>query len=433
MFPLTIFSVRLAWFFFLFISFWPWEKDQDQVKKTSLEIPQDSQLLKVVRVALFYEKPQVLISAPASYEVKGLPGNRPLTGGPALADTAVRSEPSGIRMGATLYPVSGLRITSQTKEIQVGKKKYRNAIQVLKNPTGSLTVVNEVDVEDYLKGVLPWEANPEWSEEALKAQAVVSRTYAIFKNIENKDFPFTLSSDVGSQVYGGKTIEQPSTNRAVDETRGEILTYRGKIFPAFFHSTCGGRTTRADTQWKVESHPSLRGVECLFCQGSKYYSWKAEFSASEVQDLLAKKDHPVSDVRAILPKDVDLSGRPRFFVIKHAGGFLTLSANELRLILGSDRMRSTMVQIDKMGNEFLFRGRGWGHGVGMCQFGAKHLAELGYRYPDILRYYFPDSEIRNVGEFPHSVTRGAATPAQEEEGNIFKHWYQKAKSYVEDL
>jgi len=423
--------MRFAWFFVLFISFWPWEKDQNQVKKSSFEIPQDVQLLKVVRVALFYEEPKIVIHAPSSYEVKEFPGNKTLVQGQASADLAIRPEASGIQLDGTVYPISGLRITSQSKEVQVAGKKYHNAIQVLKNPAGSLTIINEVDVEDYLKGVLPWEANPQWPVEALKAQAVVSRTYALFKNIENKDFSFTLGSDVGSQVYKGKSIEHSLSNQAVEKTSGEILTYHGKIFPTFFHSTCGGRTTRADTQWKIHEHPSLKGVECPFCQGSKYFSWKTEFSASEIQKLLAKKGHSISGLHDIVPKDVDISGRPHSFTIKHSGGSLVLPANDLRLALGPDQMRSTMIQVEKKGETFIFWGHGWGHGVGMCQFGAKRLAELGYKHQDILRYYFPDSEIRDLDEFPQAAAHTSAST--QSKGNVFNRWYQGVKSYVEDL
>lgn len=423
----------MMWVLFLFISFWPWEKDAGEVKKTSIEIPEDLRLLRVVRVALFYEKPEILVSVPASYEVKSFPESEPLERGSSLEPVSIRAEATGIRMGSRLYNVSGLRFTSGTREVQVEKKKYRNVVEVLKNPAGSLTVVNEIDVEDYLKGVLPWETNPDWPEEALKTQAVVSRTYAVFKNVENKDFPFSLSSDVGSQVYQGKSIEHPLTDRAVEKTRGEILTYRGKILAAFFHSTCGGRTTRADYQWRVESHPALKGVECPFCQGSKHYRWKAEFSALEVERLLKQKGHSVSGVQAITPEEIDPSGRPHFFVIRHAGGKLSLSANELRLALGPDRMRSTLVRIDKSGDQFFLQGRGWGHGVGLCQFGAKHLAELGYKYRDILRYYYPDSEIRNLTDLVVSRAGAVETRDDEKDENALKRWFGKLKEYVEEL
>lgn len=430
MFAAGFLFTRTLFVFFLFVSFWPWESDSDETKKTSLEIPANLSQVDILRVALFYERPEVLVGVNGPYEVHGFPTNQALTQGTFLPATPVRPEPSGIRFGPTLFRVSGLRIQSETKEVRVGNRAYHDTIQVLKNPKGSLTLVNEIDVEEYLKGVLPWESNPEWPKEALKAQAVASRTYAIFKNIENRDFPFVLSSDEGSQVYRGKTIEKSATNRAVEKTRGQILTYRGKIFPAFFHSTCGGRTTRAEYQWRVEPHPSLQGVECSFCRGSKYFSWKAELSVSEIESLLAKKGYAAPGLKEIRPEKLDPSERPRFFVLQYREGSLTLPANEFRLGVGSDRMRSTKVKIERAGERFIFRGRGWGHGVGMCQFGSKQLAELGYDYREILRYYYPGAEIRNLEDL---TPGGISEPRASQDENIFRSWYDQLKSYVEDL
>ncbi len=431
MFPLTFFSARFAVLFFLFVSFWPWEKDPGEVKKSSFKIPEDPALLSRVRVALFYEKPEVQIGVPGPYELKGFPGEETLAQGAFLSPTSIRADRSGIRVGPRLYPLSGLRITSQKKELQIEKKKYGDAIQVLKNPLGSLTVVNEIDMEEYLKGVLPSEMKALWPEEALKAQAVISRTYAVFKNIENQDFPFTLGSGTGSQVYGGKGVEMRLASRAVDRTRGEILTSRSKIFPTFFHSTCGGRTTRAEYQWKIEPHPSLRGVECSFCRVSPYYQWKAEYTGSEIRTLLAKKKFSVSQIQSITPAELDVSGHPRFFEVRHSQGSSKIPANEFRLAVGANRMRSTRVTIQRSGDRFLFLGRGWGHGVGLCQYGAKRLAELGYNYKQILHYYYPESDLQNLEDSFGTGVWSQKPPA--EEGTFVGRWFRKAQSYLEDL
>lgn len=434
MFLTGLSSLPFTWMVILLVSFWPWEKDLGKVKKTSLEIPSEMAASRV-RVALFYEKKEINLSIPASFEIQELKEETPLAQGASLPVTAVRFDASGIRMGGKLYEVPGLRIVSGNREIQVNNRNYRDVIQVLKNPMGSLTVVNELDLEDYLKGVLPSEMNAQWPEEALKAQAVASRTYAVFKNIENQDFPFALSADVASQVYRGKASEHPAASRAVDKTKGEILVYRGKVFPAFFHSTCGGRTTRADYQWKVESHPSLQGIECTFCRGSNVYAWKADFTAPEIQSLLSKKKYPVSGIKSIAVEDIDLSGRPRFFSVKHTGGKLSIQANDFRVALGADRFKSTKVRIDREGGRFIFTGRGWGHGVGLCQYGAKRLAELGYGYEDILRYYYPDSEIRRFNEMipAHAVPSTEAVQELPKKDPLWSRWYHTVKTYVEEF
>ena len=424
--------MRLAALFLILFSIWPWEKDTDQIKKSSLALlPENVGFARTLRVALFYELNSAKIGTPASFQIKELPNEKPLAEGASLPQAIIRPDSAGIRIGGRLYPVSGLRITSGTKEVDVQNRKYHSAIQILKNPKGSLTVVNEIDVEDYLKGVLPGEMHAAWPEEALKAQAVISRTYAIFKNIENKDLPFSLSSDVESQVYEGKIIEQASTNRPIQKTRGEVLTYRGKIFPTFFHSTCGGRTTRADRVWNIEPHPCLKGVECNFCHGSKVYRWHSEFSGTQIKNLLAKKGYSVPEVQSIVPQGVDESGRVKSFEIKHSGGSLKIPAHKFRLAVGADRMRSTKVDLHQTGNQFVFDGQGWGHGVGLCQWGAKRLAELGYQYQDILRYYYPGSEIQNIDDFAANRIRTSEPEAKET--NTLKRWFQGVKSYVEDL
>lgn len=393
-------------------------------------LPPPTAELTTLRVALFYEKMEVEVGVDSPYQIQEYPSRRVLAEGAFLAGAPIRFEPLGIRVGPALYPVTGLRIEGIEREIRVEKRRYRNAVQILKNPAGSLTVVNEIDVEEYLRGVLPWEANPEWSEEALKAQAVASRTYAIFENLANKDFPFTLSSDVGSQVYAGRNIEKPSTNRAIEKTRGEILTYGGKIFPAYFHSTCGGRTTPAEFQFRVEPHPSLQGVDCPYCQGSKFYRWKQEFTAEEIQFRLAKKKIFLRRLQTITPDKVDPSGRPRFLVVRHDDGEVTVPANDFRLAVGPDRMRSTRVKITPKAGGFIFDGKGWGHGVGLCQFGAKHLAELGYRYQEILRYYYSGSQITRLKE--REGQRETVSEEPEEE-NPLKRLFGGLKSYLEDL
>ena len=424
--------MRFTAFFLILFSVWPWETDTDRMKKSSLALlPENVGFARTLRVALFYELNSAKIGAPASFEIQELPNEKPLAQGPSFPYAIIHAESAGIRVGGNLYPVSGLRITSSTKEVEVQNRKYHSAVQILKNPKGSLTVVNEIDVEDYLKGVLPAEMHATWPEEALKAQAVISRTYSIFKNIENKDLPFTLSSDVESQVYEGKTVEQASTNRAIQKTRGEVLTYRGKIFPTFFHSTCGGRTTRADRVWNIEPHPCLKGVECNFCRGSKVYHWHTEFSAAQIKKLLAKKGYSVPQIQSIVPHEMEESGRVKSFEIKYPGGSLKVPAHKFRLAVGADRMRSTKVELHQREDQFIFDGQGWGHGVGLCQWGAKRLAELGYKYQDILRYYYPGSEIQNIDDF--AANRIRASEPQVKETNALKRWFQGVKSYVEDL
>ena len=174
---------------------------------------------------------------------------RALFRGDRMLATKVQSNGEGIRIGSQTFKRTPLTIQSEGQGIKVGKKFYRHALKIWSDADHKVSIVNEINVEDYLRGVLPWEANPGWHEEALKAQAVASRTYALFRAIERKDQAFALSKTVKSQVYKGKDIENPKTDQAIERTRGEILTFKGKIFPAYFSSTCGGANGPMRRAW----------------------------------------------------------------------------------------------------------------------------------------------------------------------------------------
>ncbi|MBI3307645.1 MAG: SpoIID/LytB domain-containing protein, partial [Candidatus Omnitrophica bacterium] len=385
----------LSYFLIFAMSFWPFgtEHQGPPLKKTSLELPRDAKLFQTIRISLGTRVPELTLETAHPFVVVDQ-GGRVLFRGDRIVKTRIQSSPTGIRMGEQQFSIPTLTIESLGDGLQVNGKFYRHAITVTRKSGTFLAVVNELLIEDYLKGVLPGEVNPKWPAEALKAQAVASRTFALFKVIEHQAEDFDLTKGTLSQVYGGKAIEHPITDRAVDDTKGEILTYKGKIFPAYFHSTCGGATTSAEYLWDVEPHPVLRGVECQFCRASKHYQWEARFTRKEIETKLRAQGLMVSNIVDLQSGKKDSRGRTLNFVIEDANGKKTVHANDFRLWLDSERLKSTLLRSIKAdGDGFVFKGRGWGHGVGMCQYGNRALAELGYAYRDILFYYYPGAEI----------------------------------------
>ena len=385
----------------LAFSLWPLsgkaQHPDAEIKKSQLEIPAGIENNLKVRVSLVQSAPAVTISTDTPFHVFDGDG-RLLFKGNQIRNTKVSAGLEGIQLGHQTFSRLPVTLDAGDAVLHVDKRTYRNSLKFSKTPSGRLLVINEVGLEDYLRGVVPWEANPKWTQEALKAQAVVSRTYALFKMIENKDESFSVSNDVISQVYGGVTTEKEATNRAIDATRGQILVYQGKIFPAFFHSTCGGHTTRAENAWPIEPHPALRGVTCGFCAESPHYYWKTSVSAQEIQRALKRSGFTVAGIQKISPVDLDESGRARFFMIEYSTGKLKIPSNDFRLLLGPMKFKSVLIQhVMRDGNSFIFQGHGWGHGVGMCQYGAKKMGELGYTYKQILDYYYPGSEMVTVG------------------------------------
>ena len=389
--------------FMVWFSFWPFggapqeEAVESGLKKTSLEIPKDPAQFELIRISLSKNLKEITLSIPSRYQVRDSRG-RPLFSGGKMVGTRIRPNESGIQIGAQVFFDSPLTIETEGEGIKFDGKVYRHALKIWRQDAHKISVINEVPLEDYLKGVLSWEANPKWPIEALKAQAVASRTYALFKAIENKDNPAQMSKDVLSQVYGGKNSENPATDEAVRLTRGEVLTYNGKIFPAYFHSTCGGATTHAEYMWDIAPHPSLKGVKCLFCMDSKHYRWSAELTPSEIRLKLRKTGHSVSGVENIETADVDPSGRARQIMITQPDGkTVKIRSNDFRLWMDPVKFKSTLIEsITQKDGRFIFKGRGWGHGVGLCQYGMKGLSDRGYTYEKILDYYYPESEIKNL-------------------------------------
>jgi len=363
------------------------------VKKSSLDIPAGIESNLKIRVSLGAEHAQAMISTDTPYQVFDGKGHL-LFRGNKIGQAKVAVAGDRVQFGRQAFKSQPIVLDSMKSILSLDNRTYRDVLEFSLTANQRLQVVNELDLEDYLRGVLPSETNPGWKDNALKAQAVVSRTYALFKMIENHGESFAVSSDVLSQVYGGVKLEKASTNLAIEETAGEILVYKGKIFPAFFHSTCGGATTKTENAWPVKPHPALRGGSCGFCNESPHYRWKANFTEKELLAALKKNGHPVSAILKLNAKELDESGRPRFFEIEHPAGKIKVPANDFRLAVSPMKMKSVFIQrIVRDGDVFQFVGRGWGHGVGMCQYGDKKMAELGYNYRQILDYYFPGAEI----------------------------------------
>ncbi|MBN1493324.1 MAG: SpoIID/LytB domain-containing protein [Candidatus Omnitrophica bacterium] len=297
-------------------------------------------------------------------------------------------------------PCDKLHLVSPSEKFTIKGRTYSGAIDIVKS-NGQFLVINEVDLETYVKGVLPSEMFAKWPKEALKAQAVVSRTYAVFSAIERKYDDVHVSDTVSSQVYSGMSARTAETDAAVDETRGQILTYEEEIFPAFFHSTCGGHTTFAEFVWRVTPHPCLTSVYCPFCWESKYYTWTTTITLDEMEKKLNEKGIITGDLLAFKKASVDTAGRIIEFEIESDKQIVTANANDIRVLIFPDIMKSTFFTMDASSEHLMFQGRGWGHGVGMCQWGAQRMAADGYDYKVIVRFYYTHSTITLLPHVEH--------------------------------
>lgn len=265
---------------------------------------------------------------------------------------------------------------------------YRGALKFIRGRKGFL-VVNHLSFQDYLLGTLGAEMSASWPLEALKAQAVASRTYARYRMAHPKNSEFDLESTVQDQVYEGVNAENARIHEAVLSTKDRVLTLEHRPIQAFFHSRCGGATESAEKVWNIRGGPALKKVRCYYCEKFPYV-WKALVSAKQ---LLTAIRLPFLNPLQIEPGARTPSGRLASVKIASAGQALEVPAESIRSHLGYSKVKSTRFDVKIAGDEITIEGTGNGHGVGMCQWGARYLANQGRTYEEILSYYYPSSHI----------------------------------------
>lgn len=306
-------------------------------------------------------------------------------------------------------PILLATLESPTGLLSYGNDKYEGMFKVITSPKGdSCDIVNEVPMEAYISSLLTKEMNPKWPIEALKAQAVAARTYAlnkirtqqVTKELGNEAY-YDLESSEKHQVGGNFFDATESTNEASLDTKGEVLvTQSGKIEPIFFNAKCGGRTLRPDQVWhnKEEGYQS---VNCPFCHGIGPKSWsnfvtrerlKSFFLWASEQGYI--KERLVGDLNSIVlvPDELDkftvnfyIDDRP--FIIEKA---------VLRKYFGRVIFPSNTFSVRKQGEGIMVMGEGLGHGVGLCQMGAFAMAMRGWSYKKILAHYFPGHVLKKM-------------------------------------
>ncbi|MCX7641436.1 MAG: SpoIID/LytB domain-containing protein [Elusimicrobiales bacterium] len=272
--------------------------------------------------------------------------------------------------------------------------KYRGKFKIYVED-GKLNLVEYLELERYLWGVLTPEMGPSWPQEALKAQAVAARTYAIY--YLNKNVSYDLTSTVRHQVYTGFENISPQVIAAVNETLGEVLTYKGKIFPSYYHANSGGHTTNPSNLWNENKIYPLKGIKDPYAKYSNNYNWILFLNFKDIIEFLNRNGYFVNKIKDFKIYSKDKSGRTIRFSILTDKGNIKIEAKAFREYLGSYEMKSTLItKIEKNKNGFKLYGRGWGHGVGLCQDGARKMADLGYKYTKILEFYYPGSKIMDI-------------------------------------
>ncbi len=386
---------------------------------------------------------------------------------------------------------------SSAAPIAFGKVSYEGDLVLLARGS-RLTVINRIDVEKYLRGVLGFEVNPQWGMEVLKAQAVISRTYALRQMGRHNSAGFDVCTSDHCQVYRGANVHHSSTDRAIAQTKDQVLTYGGSLAQTFFCSDAGGATADIREVWG-SAVPYLVVRREPYSSPSPYAAWKADLTSAEIQNALSKKGKGVGVLKSVTISRRDAAGRATQLIFKGSSGSSTLNSAAFRTLIGSKKVRSTffdfepgtlrindlpkgagrfarrsdsaaangapltageeaqlnaLIQQKKFtvderfemllhperrryylsrfvkladapapseklspesaqvlalpsspllkgsstaevrGGRITLYGRGWGHGVGLSQWGAKAMADHGWSMEKILQFYFPGTSLQ---------------------------------------
>lgn len=318
---------------------------------------------------------------------------------------------------AQLGAMQGARAVSQGNTITLGRKSgsqfwiepsnnglvwiddawYRGSVRLVSTGQGMIAV-NYVDLDEYLYSVVGSEMPTSWPLEALKSQAVAARSYALYKRSKLANTVYDLGDTTTWQVYKGVSAETTSTQAAVQQTASQVLTYQGSIIEAVFHSSSGGHTENVEDVW-VQALPYLRGVTD-YDQQAPVFAWSETVSASEMRGAISG----IGNILSMVPVSTTPNGRVRQLKVIGDAGQATLTGEEFRQALD---LRSSLFVVNPQGGQsvggksttpqsFVIQGRGFGHGLGLSQWGAYSLASQGYNYQQILGHYYRNASLARV-------------------------------------
>ncbi len=270
--------------------------------------------------------------------------------------------------------------------VWIGDRWYRGTTRLIRQDD-YITAINHVDLEQYLYSVVGAEAVSSWPIEALKAQAVAARSYALYKRNTGSNGIYDLDTTVGTQVYKGLDSEYTTTHQAVNGTLGQIMTYNNEVILAAFHSSSGGHTENVEDIW-TSPLPYLRAVVDYDHQ-SPVFEWQQVIPVSRIRRLVAG----VGRIRGLQPEKMTPRGRVITMKVTGDRGTATVSGKKLRKALD---LRSTLFRVSTDGKNLHVKGRGFGHGLGLSQWGAYYLAKQGVNYHQILAHYYQSTNLTQL-------------------------------------
>ena len=304
--------------------------------------------------------------------------------------------------------LNDIKICSQNNIITLNNQSYQGNIRICQDKkTGSILIINTLGLEDYLYSVVRYESIPSWPYEVQKVQAIASRTYALYHMKQSRtNTPqslYDLTNNIYRQVYKGLHGET-YLRRAIKETHNMVLTYNGKIAEAMFGACCGGIIPNNLRElYPTDRSYLYRNSSCKYCKNSIYFDWKEVFhknkllyrlkSSPKCNEKLQYFKSPLANMKVT---DKDEAGVVhKVDCIMNDKKIVTLAGAKVRKAL---RLKSLAFSIKKTGDLFVFDGHGYHHFKGLCQWGAKTLADKGLNYKEILQFYYPNTKISYLKE-----------------------------------
>lgn len=329
--------------------------------------------------------------------------SRAEAGGSSLDVQASKDNPLSVVLDETgALTINGSKISGSVasffpnneETLYLNGRPFRGKIEVMKEQK-ALLVVNELPLELYVAGIINNEISSKWPMEAVKAQAVIARTYALYQKKKKGSELYHLEGTVAGQVYSGSQVEDELSFQAVHETLGEALEYNGEIALTVYHSNGGGVTEDAKNVWGKD-FPYLKSVKSQFDEDSPNCYWVLIISQQSVESALRGAGYSVYELREITPLYKTPSNRITRLRVRGGNGDIEISGEDLRKAVGYEKLKSTMFTLELAGGSFVFKGKGAGHGVGLSQWGAKGMAEKGYSYGDILKHFYPGTKLERL-------------------------------------
>lgn len=338
-----------------------------------------------LRVAIKKQVPRVKVGSSTTAVIKDASGKQL---GELAAMSALAAELNGNRIAINKRLGAGELIIEPQDNgyVWIGDRWYRGRTRLIRQDN-QITAINHVDLEQYLYSVVGAEAVSSWPLEALKAQAVAARSYALYKRQTESSNLYDLDTTIGTQVYKGLDSEYTTTHEAVNSTLGQIMTYNNQVILAAFHSSSGGHTENVEDIW-TSPLPYLRAVVDYDHQ-SPVFEWQQVVPMSKIRNLVAG----IGQIRGLQPAELTPQGRVITMEITGDRGTTTVSGKQLRKVL---ELRSTLFRVATDGRNLHIKGRGFGHGLGLSQWGAYYLAQQGVNYHQILAHYYQSASLAKL-------------------------------------